>query len=38
MSGERAEERGRERIPSRLHTVRAELDVGLDFKNHEIMT
>ena len=31
-------ERGRERIPSRLCAVNAELDVGLDLTNLEIMT
>ena len=31
-------ERGRERISSRLHTVSAEPDVGLELMNHEIMT
>ena len=31
-------ERGRERIPSRLHTISAEPDVGLDLTNCEIMT
>ena len=31
-------ERGRERIPSRLHTVRAEPDPGLDLMNRELMT
>ena len=30
--------RGRERIPSRIHAVSTEPDVGLDPKNHEIMT
>ena len=30
-------ERGRERIPSRLPAVSAELDTGLDFRNCEIM-
>ena len=35
----RDRERGREkRIPSRLHTIGAELDVGLDLTNLEIMT
>ena len=34
----RGRERGRERIPSRLHTVSTEPDVGLDLTNHEIMT
>ena len=31
-------ERGRERIPSKLHVVSAEFKVGLDPVNHEIMT
>ena len=31
-------EREGERIPSRLHTVSAELDMGLEPTNHEIMT
>ena len=31
-------EREGERIPSRLHSVRPEPDVGLDLTNHEIMT
>ena len=31
-------ERGRERIPSRLHTVRAEPRAGLGPTNHEITT
>ena len=31
-------ERGRERIPSSLHAVRAEPDAGLDPTNREIMT
>ena len=35
---ERERERERERIPSRLHTVSSEPDVGLDLMNHEIMT
>ena len=30
--------RGRERIPSRVHAVSAEADVGLDLTNHEIIT
>ena len=33
-----AGEGGRERIPSRLHTVSAESDVGLDPMNCEIVT
>ena len=36
--GEREEQRGRERIPSRLHTVSAEPNLGLDLMNCEIMT
>ena len=35
---ERERERETERIPSRLHTVSAEPNVGLDFTNCEIMT
>ena len=38
---ERERERGRERerrIPSRLHTIIAEPDVGVKPMNHEIMT
>ena len=31
-------QRGRERIPSRLHTVSEEPDVGLEVMNREIMT
>ena len=31
-------ERGRERIPSRLHTVIAKPDVGLELMNCEITT
>ena len=38
MSKGKDRERGRERIPSRLHAVSAELDVGLDLMNLEIMT
>ena len=34
----RGRERGRERIPSKLHAVSAEPDVGLDLTNCEIMT
>ena len=34
----RAERRGRERIPSRLRTVSAEPDTGLELVNCEIMT
>ena len=36
MSREGAE-RGREKIPSRLHTVRAEPNAGLEPVNHEII-
>ena len=36
--GEGQRERGKERMPSRLHTVSAEPDVGLELANHEIMT
>ena len=38
MSGGRGRERGRERIPSRLLTVSAEPDAGLQLTNREIMT
>ena len=31
-------EKGRQRIPSRLCTISAEPDVGLELRNHEIMT
>ena len=31
-------ERGRERIPSRLHAVSPEPHVGLELRNREIMT
>ena len=31
-------ERGREWIPSRLHAVSAEPDMGLELMNYEIMT
>ena len=31
-------QRGRERIPRRLHTVSTELDAELDPTNHEITT
>ena len=30
--------RGRDRIPSRLRAVSAELDAGLELRNHEIVT
>ena len=36
-SGGGAEREG-ERIPSRLHTVSAEPEAGLELMNHEIMT
>ena len=36
--GERERERERERIPSRLHIVSSEPDMGLDLTNREIMT
>ena len=35
---ERGRERGRERIPSRLHAVSTEPDVSLDPMNHKITT
>ena len=31
-------ERERERVPSRLHVVSTEPDIGLDLTNQEIMT
>ena len=34
----RVRKRGRERIPSRLHTVSTEPPTGLELRNHEIMT
>ena len=37
-SRERERERERERIPSRLHAISAEPNVGLDLTNHEITT
>ena len=37
-AGEGQRERGRERIPSRLHTVSTEPNTGLDLRNSEIMT
>ena len=37
-AGEGQREREKERIPSRLHIVSAEPDVGLELMNHEIMT
>ena len=36
--GEAERERGRERIPSRLHAVSTELNVGLELRNREIVT
>ena len=36
--GEGQRERKRARIPSRLHAVSMEPDVGLELMNHEIMT
>ena len=36
--GEECRERGRERIPSRLHTVNTEPDRGLDPMSREIVT
>ena len=38
MRGGTQRERGRERIPSRLHAVSTEPNTGLDPMNHEIMT
>ena len=38
FEGGRGRERGRERIPSRLHAVSAEPDAGLELTNCEIMT
>ena len=35
---ERESERGREGIPSRLHTVSTESDMGFELMNCEIMT
>ena len=35
---ERGRERGRQRIPSRLHTVRAESNARLGLTNCELMT
>ena len=34
----RVRQKGRERVPSRLHAVSTELDVGLELTNWEIMT
>ena len=34
----RGREKGRARIPSRLHTVSAEPNIGLELTNREIMT
>ena len=36
--GQRERERERERIPTRLHAVSVEPDVGLDLTTQEIMT
>ena len=36
--GERQRERGRDRIPSRLHNVSTEPNAGLELTNREIMT
>ena len=36
--GQRERERERGRIPSKLHTVSAELDAGLYLMNQEILT
>ena len=38
QAGEGQRERGRERIPSGLHAVSTELEVGLKLMNREIMT
>ena len=39
MNGEGAVRgRGREKIPSRVHTVSVELDAGLSLSNDEIVT
>ena len=38
MSRGGAEEKGRERFPSRLLAVSAEPDRGLDLTNHDILT
>ena len=35
---ERKRERGKEKIPSRICTVRTQPDVGLYLMNHKIMT
>ena len=35
---DRERDRERERIPSMLHTVSMEPNMGLDLRNHEIMT
>ena len=37
MSGEGAETEGEREIPSRLHAVNTEADVGFDPMNHKIM-
>ena len=38
IEGEGQRDRERERIPSRLHAVSEEPDMGLYLMNHEIMT
>ena len=38
LAGEGQRERGKERIPSRLHTASTEPDTVLEFTNHEIVT
>ena len=38
QAGEGQRERGREKIPSRLHAVSREPNAGLDLTNHEIVT
>ena len=38
MPVSQSEERGRESIPSRLHSVSVDAGVGLDLMNGEIMT
>ena len=38
VNGREAEKEGKERIPSRLHIVCAQSNVGLDPMNREIMT
>ena len=36
--GGEAELEGRERIPSRIHAPSEETDMGLEIRNHEVMT